>query len=78
MAESLEEAIPDAGTLAHPAGSAGALMSQAVLVADFGDTVLDARNGLRELSESPYEFNRVYLVGDHGRLEGQVTVADLA
>ena len=78
MAESLEEALPDAGTFAHPAGSAGALMSPAVPVADFGDTVLDARNSLREFSESPYEFNRVYLVGDHGRLEGQVTVADLA
>ena len=78
MAEYLEEAIPDAGTFAHPAGSAGALMSPAVPVADFGDTVLDARNSLREFSESPYEFNRVYLVGDHGRLEGLVTVADLA
>ena len=78
VAESLEQSIPDADIFAHPAGTAGALMARTYPVANINGTVSDAQDGLRDQAESPYEFNRVYLVDARGQLEGQVTVVNLA
>ena len=78
VAESLEQPVPEAEILGHAPGTAGALMVPYFPTVNVGATVSEARASLRDMGDTLYEFNRMYVVEDVGLLRGQLTMAALA
>ena len=74
----LENPVPDTELLAHPPGTAGALMVPEFPSVAAEARVSDALASLRDLGENRHEFNRVYAVDEDGSLAGQLTMVDLA
>ena len=78
VSRSLEQPVADTELLAHPPGTAGALMVPEFPSVPVGAQVSEALASLRDLGENRHEFNRVYAVEEDGSLAGQLTMVDLA
>ena len=78
VAESLDQPVPEAESFEFQPRTAGALMVPEFPSVQLAGTVSDALASLGSLGDVRYEFNRVYVVDEDGRLAGHVNIVDLA
>ena len=78
VTQALDQPVPSPEILAHPPGTAGALMVPEFPTVRVDASVSEALASLRDLGEKRYEFNRVYVVEEGERPLGELTMVDLA
>ena len=78
VAENLEQPLPAPELLEYGPGTAGALMVAQYPTVNLQDQVKSALDNLRTLEGVRYQFSRVYVLEDGGRLAGHINMVDLA